>query len=274
MEYIDKANEVAANVIVDDYLQWAQSRGKTVVNLYADMGRHKYNGVNCKHQLIDTVLLPEQSNRCCYCMRHLQDHSQVTIEHVIPQSVTDVADMQPYYDGRAPYMTSANICETSAYIANGYNGGTAYPHKVAYHNFAAACAECNNARGNEQIEPLFFFEGIDGEVEYDEVTGQMDWVNDPVNANPLALELPTIEKVGLNSRRLRFTRAILFYLKRNGLTLATISRDQREEVVYNVLGDILNENVAFSEDDLSVLSDMTTDLYWNQISGYDYFVQD
>ena len=274
MEYIDKANEVTANVIVDDYLQWAQSRGKTAANLYADMRKHKFHGVNCKHQLIDTVLLPEQSHRCCYCMRHLQDHSQVTIEHVIPQSVTNVADMQHYYDGRALHMTPTNICETMAYIANGYNGGTAYPHKVAYHNCAAACAECNNARGNEVIEPMFFFEGIDEEVEYNDVTGRMDWGNDPVNTNPNPLELPTIEKVGLNNRRLRFTRAILFYLKRNGMTLTSISRDLREEVVYNVLGDILNENVAFSEDDLSVLSDMTTDLYWNQLSDYDYFVQD
>lgn len=68
METIDKNHAAAANAIIDPYLTWAQTQrwyGVNIDNLYEKLGLKLATGFNNRQRLVDRVLLPEQSNRCC-----------------------------------------------------------------------------------------------------------------------------------------------------------------------------------------------------------------
>ena len=251
MEWIDKQAEIEANQIIDKFLDEAKSVGSTAESLYDDLGSMSYSkdaNMSYKNVIIDRILLPEQRYRCCYCMKRLPDHSYSTVEHIIPQNIANDQQMNVYLGGRAMNLNPDNVCLTQQYVDGGfpkYDGEhrTPYPHLVAYHNFAAVCPKCNNERGDKTIDPLFLYEGISGEVTYDEHTGEMTWGNDPFYdspeyADPLSMQVPTVDRIGLNGKLLKIIRQICFYVRRNPQNLATNDKALREQILYDVLGDI------------------------------------
>lgn len=271
METILKLSETAANAIIDPYLTWAQGQawygadcGK---KLYDDLRKKVTTGVNNRQKLIDEVLLPEQDNRCCYCMRQIADHNdEASIEHIIPKQTISPNQMNRYFTLRSGGLNSRNVCLTSYYVNRG-NVGAPYPHHVAYHNFAVACKQCNNGRGSAEIEPLFLYRGIKNEVTYDQQTGEAEWTHDPAYNYPLP-ELPTLEKVNLNRPILKAIRSVWFYSKRNGINPAIANRD---DLVCGAIGESLCAQPAMNDEEFNAYLSLTTDGIWDIMLKYDYF---
>ena len=269
MEYIDKRNDAASNPKIDNYLSTAKSEPwYGAKELYSHFG-----SVPEKNDLIDNVLLPEQEHRCCYCMRRLPDHTYGTIEHIIRQSIPNAQAMSKYFRLCFTGLNASNICHTDDYVANRYSKGQ-YPHKVAYHNFVMACPTCNNARGQNDIEPLFLYAAIRNQVHYDRCSGEMDWPNDPENLKAIPTERPTIEKVELNKPLLKAIRSVWFYAKNhpeNPVTpTACRNSAEKAELIYNAFGDALL-NPEFTIEDLNGFLMLMKDEFWKRLLMYDYF---
>lgn len=260
MEYVNKSQSRQANNIIDNYLNTIKRPGQYIP-------RKIYQGFSNdlgKQSLINTVLLPEQNCRCCYCMKSL--YSGGTIEHIIPEKVTP-ARMNYYFGLRLSGLNSNNICHTSSYMAGNSIVGQ-YPHEVAYHNFAIACLKCNNERrGNKEIYPMFLRSTIKQEVSYNRNTGKIVWRNDPDILNP------TIERLGLNEAQLKAIRSVWIFGHDNPKqTYSTpspvLNFRERAELIYRAFGNALYvDNKVSIEAYLGLL----TEEGWRQVLQYDYF---
>ena len=271
METIEKHHDVAANAIIDSYLLWAQGQRWYGTNcgkiLYEELRNKSATGTNNRHRLIDEILLPEQNNRCCYCMRYIVDHmDSASIEHIIPQHTATPAQMNKYFSPRSGGLNIKNVCLTSDYVIRG-SVKAPYPHHVAYHNFAVACKNCNSKRGHNEIDPFFLFAGISNEVIYDQQTGKVEWPLDSAYANP-SPELPTLEKIDLNNPLLKAIRVVWFYAKKLGVDPDAINR---EELIYGAIGESLDAYPGMSDDEFNAYLNLTTDEMWKLLLKFDYF---
>ena len=270
METIVKNQSTAANAIIDKYLNWAKTQrwyGVNINNLYKKLGLKLATGFNNRQKLLDEVLLPEQSNRCCYCMRRIVDHNDdATIEHIVPQSTTTSEGMNFFFSVRSGGLNATNVCLSQDFINNG-STPPPYPHHVAYHNFVVACEKCNSGRSNHKISPLFLFDGIQREVIYDKFTGKAEWQRDPAYTNPSPV-LPTLDQAGVNRPILKAIRVLWLYVKRNNLNL---SKETRSNLIYAAIGESLAFNSAMNDDDFKAYFDLDTDEMWNLFLKYDYF---
>lgn len=273
MKYIHKVNQQTANPIIDRYLTFA--RRQTWYS--ADELYHGFWGGRGKHQLIDSILLPEQGHLCCYCQKHIIDHNDAdsTIEHIIRQRIPNRAMMHRYFKPQFVGLNSANVCFTDDYVAGTSSPGQ-YPHKVAYHNFAIACRMCNSARGHSEVDPLFLYPNINNEVQYNRKTGELEWLTDPELIKDTPTERPTVVKVNLNSSLLRAIRTIWFYGKDHPQadysTPNTVkNEEQKRELVYNAFGEALNNNNVFSMEDFEIYLSLLTPQMWDVTLKYAYF---
>ena len=260
MEWIKKDKEEEANNLIKKFLEEAKKYGSTAQTLYNDFCNRNFASNNSnesyKKQILDKVLLPEQNYKCCYCMKDISKTS--TIEHIIPQTLdsNNNEEFNFYFNTKAKKLNNNNVCSTIDYINKGFSILPSYPHKVAYHNIVAVCSTCNNNRGSKKIEPLFLYENIRNEVNYDESSGEMMWTNDAYN---------TIDNVCLNREELKFIRAICFHLKRNKQSVK-ITQEERDNVVNNVFGEA-------GISDLKKLTTWKTAFAWNKLKDYNYFLE-
>ena len=270
METIVKNQDAAANAIIRPYLAWAQTQmwyGVIIDHLYDKFGLKVATGFNNKQRLVDTVLLPEQENRCCYCMRRMIDHTDdASIEHIVPQSTTSRTDLSHYFTGRSGGLNSSNVCLSQDFIING-SIPPPYPHHVAYHNYVVACKRCNSARGHYPIEPIFLYADIHTEVVYDQYTGEAKWLLDPVYEDPVP-GLPTLEAADVNRPLLKAIRVVWFYVKRNRLNPVV---ESRSDLIYGAVGESLAVNPAMSDDDFNAYLSLDKDQMWDLFMKYDYF---
>ena len=125
MKYINKSNEARANLIIDEYLNIARTESYDAGHLYSQFG-----SFSRKNELVNNILLPEQNNFCCYCMRYMPDRTHATIEHIIRQSIPNSASMSRYFTLHLGGLNSNNICHTDDYLT-GHSQPGQYPHKVA-----------------------------------------------------------------------------------------------------------------------------------------------
>ncbi len=267
MEHIDKKSEHEANDIIDAYLNLVCLPGISERTIYDD-----FTANDGKHKLIDNVLLPEQEYRCCYCMMKMGNCREASIEHVIPQSIRNKGDFLQYFNTRAKnYLNYENVCLTSDFI-KGRFVFPPYPHVMSYYNFSIACTDCNNHRGSQYIEPLFFYPDIKNEIQYNEKTGEMNWSADPVLNNGSSVDLPTIEKVELNTPLLKAIRCVWFYAKSHKIDLGKLKQvDERYEILYQVAGEAIVADCHFNDETLKAYLNLQTDKYWNKLLKYDYF---
>lgn len=270
METIVKNNDAAANAIIDRYLSWAQTQlwyGVDIDHLYDKLGIKLATGFNNKQRLVDSILLPEQANRCCYCMRRIVDHNDdASIEHIVPRSLASRAGLTHYFSARSGGLNAANVCLSQDFINNG-SIAPPYPHHVAYHNFVVACRKCNSERWHYEIAPLFLFDRIHEEVNYDQFTGEVSWPNDPALADPMP-RLPVLSVADVNRPMLKAIRVVWFYVKRNGLVPTSADRS---DLIYGAIGDSLTANPSMNNDDFEAFLSLNTDEMWNLFLKYDYF---
>ena len=262
MEYINKNHAPQANAIIDAYL-----RNITIPGLYRP--RVLYQGFSSqfrRNDLINNILLPEQSCRCCYCMRSMQNNVDGTIEHIIPESVKPVK-MDFYFKLGLKGLNIGNICHTEDYVLGNSVVGQ-YPHEVAYYNYAMTCPKCNNERrGNKEIYPLFLVPNINSQVDYNRNTGKMVWRNEPDFLDP------TIEKLELNGDQLKAIRTLWIFGHDNPTqtystpnTVNSIS--EREELVYRTFGNAL---LADSHISIEAYLSLLNEEGWRLVLKYEYF---
>lgn len=272
MKYTDKSNEAAGNPIIDRYLSFARNQPwYSAKELYKG-----FWGSRGKHELIDTVLLPEQKHLCCYCQKRIGDHTDpdATIEHIIRQGIPDLASMLPYFKPEYIGLNAQNVCYADDFVNNNWSPKP-YPHKVAYHNFAVACDRCNTARGHQEIDTPFLYPNIEAEVIYDRSTGKAKWNNDPFVPTKIT-DVLTLDKLELNTPLLKAIRAIWLFGKdhptANYSTPDTIKTlGQRRELIYRTMGESFAHNRWFSLDDQDAFLSLITDGLWNELLKYDYF---
>lgn len=256
MEYIEKCNNSRTDTLIESYLA-ANDGFLTEKNIYDNFRTPE------KPSLIDQILLPEQGNRCCYCMRRMDNHEDsATIEHIIPENATDPAEADHYFQGRPTGLNSRNVCLTHDYFNAGQPPRPPYPHKLAYHNMVIACKDCNNNRGSERIDPLFLYDTVHQEVHYDHQTGKMDWTADPEPNR-------TVSAVKLNREQLRAFRVAWFYAHAKAVSPQSLNDIGRKDFVHEVFGEAVMNDEKLGD----VILNMNGEEFWRRFLKYEYFNQ-
>lgn len=152
--------------------------------------------VNLHYDTVDKTdlirhIATEQECYCCYCMRRLHYQNEgnhkrnVTLEHVIPHRIKQ----EDWERDRAAYRRIPKLSDRDIVIcpkgelANPTQqfGMPPFPHFLSYDNLVASCDGqtlneaarevphhcCNNMRGNNYVEPLYFHANVSVEISYD-----------------------------------------------------------------------------------------------------------
>lgn len=271
MEYIDKTKlRDEGEAIIDAFLERLQEAGKYPDDLYEAFKSDKdENGEYSKDKLIK-VLLTEQENRCCYCMKKLnQEKDEITLEHLILNSITERRKYNEYL--KRYTVLNAKVCLAKDFINKNETNTPPYPHTVAYENLAASCNGklfsrtekivqcCNLKRENKYMEPIVLYDTIHDEFEYT-ANGYTIWKNETAM-------FPTTSILGLNAPVLRMIRRIWLYAKDNQIDL---EKTDRQKVLFELLGEFTDKEFA-ETNNLEILSNFLNDGYWKLLLKYSYF---
>ncbi len=133
------------------------------------------------------LLLQEQNDRCCYCMKRLHAGA-LNIEHVIPRNIqaTDQEEELRKYTN-ASQLLKQNVELSSEFAKRHFANKealsevTKFPHRIALTNLLASCNGkfgkpqdgccCNNARSNDYLLPLMLMPEVDQRIKYDKHSG-------------------------------------------------------------------------------------------------------
>lgn len=168
MKYIDKSiNPNEGTTIVNQLLadSWNGETNRYDGADYDGLKKPKY-----KNQFTQ-ILLNEQNNLCCYCMKALE-FAKTTLEHIIPQEVS-VTNFSKYVvvDGLVIDEFINHVIHKDVFDRNTCTiPPVLYPHDIAYHNLVASCnsnKSCNHYRSDKFIKPLMYDADIENKVEYD-----------------------------------------------------------------------------------------------------------
>lgn len=222
MRFIDKSgNAIEGNKLVDELLReaWDQTESHYVG---AD-----YNGLNARkyREKLLRLLLQEQENRCCYCMR-LITIDDSTIEHLIPQKVikSSFASYLVTEELRDHVMHKDDFIRNQRLISP-----VKYPHDIAYNNLIASCKSrehCNNFRGSKDIEPFVYDKEI-GEIAVYDAGGLIDC--DQYKTS--------FDNLGLNSHNLRLIRKTWRRVSPLAGNYENLTQNKIEELLYELTDD-------------------------------------
>jgi hypothetical protein len=268
MKLIDKTVlEAEAEAIVAGFLKDLKE-GETAYpkDLYnAFKSARNEEGLFLKDLLI-ALLLKEQHNCCCYCMRRLDAGEEKTVEHLIPNKGIDRSKFDKYLNPNT-VLNDKKVCYAEEFINNQETVCPPFPHTIAYQNLTISCngkfsksdsiTHCNLHRGEKYVEPFILNDSIVEQIEY-KPDGFVIWKADPN-------EIPSLNRLGLNNERLKMTRRIWFYANKRGCDLSKLNASQKNEFLYKLL-----ENIP--ENESEVLLNFTKDHYWQiVVEKYDYF---
>lgn len=163
MQYIDKSiRQQEGNQIIDELLEecWSDDDNRYLDADYSTLSKDPFR-TNFK-----SVLLKEQQEVCCYCMKQLHNNHSTTLEHIIPHHISQ-KDFNTYIH--------PNFQNNVIHLSNFDRGlknipPHRYPHDIAYHNLIASCnsnTHCNNGRKDNPINPLIYDSAISTKIEYD-----------------------------------------------------------------------------------------------------------
>jgi hypothetical protein len=135
MKFIDKTlNQINGNNLLNVFLT---SRWNNITNRYISIG---YSNQEFRQNLrpnLKQLLLNEQSNLCCYCMRQINNDDTTTLEHIVPQSTSTIAELNQYTHFA---IINDNVCLQSVFDnATTQQNTPPFPLEIAYENLTASC---------------------------------------------------------------------------------------------------------------------------------------
>lgn len=221
------------------------------------------------------LLLKEQENRCCYCMRELKAN-EVSVEHLVPESFKglDEAEEYAFYSSKAStirdYVITGNAFDK---LANkgpiDINNLVKMPHLIAHSNLFPACnteckgCTCNNNRGNKRILPLMLMEDVDSWMRYDE-NGEL-----LLTYHESKIAYDTISHLDINTPTQKETRHLWYRFSRKKIApeeakAATFNDRERQLTTAFDTDKIMNLPSAYQKY-------FTADPYWEIFLQYNWF---
>lgn len=253
MQFIDKLRSPDAQQgteltqqIIDSY--WLDSE-----NRYNDFTyqKRKMGG------MLD-LLCSQQKNCCCYCMKklhHETDDNNITLEHVIPNKITENKWNQdkPYYlknDYLNRVVSNGNGTDKPVEIC--FEGkvkdnqvritSLPFPHFVSYHNIVVSCDGClpvtykssqccNNKRSDDFVYPFYFDSKIEEKIGYDS-EGEFDY--DPDDFDSVKMNRWLKGVLNIDNIYMKHMRALWFKIVKAGYTeneVVSADEDKRKEIL-------------------------------------------
>ncbi|NBB28672.1 HNH endonuclease [Cellulophaga sp. BC115SP] len=178
MQYIDKStHRIEGHQIIDSFLEssWiAQNREYSNFDYDNGLRIRKIilpgNQDISYYSSLKLVILQNQNNYCCYCMKEISD-ADTTLEHIIPHKTKTQDKFNQYigigFDELDRYVIFRVNFDRFTYRAT----HPQYPHDIAYYNLVASCksnVHCNHERGSKFLKPLFYDRNIQNKVSYDQ----------------------------------------------------------------------------------------------------------
>lgn len=249
-----------------------QAQGQYPRDLYEAFKSDRDEEGNLSRDKLISVLLEEQQNRCCYCMRQLDNNiDEITLEHLILNSITRHEEYDRYLEKET--VLRHNVCLAKDFIDNNEQHVPPYPHTVAYQNLTASCNGrivpgskevhcCNLKRCSDFIEPILLYETVHNEIRY-KPNGTMLWVNECEESSKKML----VNILGLNDPVLRMIRRIWFYVKKEHINLFDVKRNN---FIYKLMNSFSEEDFNNTQE-IQMLLNFKNDTYWKLLEKYNYF---
>ena len=293
MQYIDKNNTTrsAGNQVTLDYLNdcckdanghycnitYRNKRGTTFPE-FCSCGTPLY------YDRMVRLLMSEQDNRCCYCLRRLQEgvigcDETVTIEHIVPQSFDDSNSSEfVKYADFAPSIKE-NVSLTKIFETQpGVQSMPPFPHRVAYDNMVVSCNGsfppgvkssvcCNIKRESKLALPVYFRNDVSQFVEY---LNNGDIQANP--ASPYCTELrEVISNAALDCPSLKEIRMVWFELSAH--KLEDIKRCSTEADCEALLTNAFNASIGLTNPirAAELVDKFKKHDYWHTLMLYDAF---
>ncbi len=139
MKFINKTlNQVQGHILVDTFLnnRWDNATRRYSNIDYSTEPTHPFK-LSLRNPLRQ-LLLREQNNYCCYCMRFI-NASVTTLEHVVAKSRNSTTQTTLNQYNHYPIIRD-NVCLQSVFDNTRVKLNTPpYPLEVAYENLTASC---------------------------------------------------------------------------------------------------------------------------------------
>ena len=283
MQYIDKSvhreegNRITLQYLEDIKIEDEQRYPVDYNNSFRILPKKE----NSYYKQMLSVLLMNQRNYCCYCMRRLTGVGDTTLEHIIPQSSN--TDRIKYYQ-RDEVPELKNQIVLSGDFSHTINPLLEkLPHTVAYDNLVASCHGelpkiehtddavihdgqcCNNARGNEDIYPIFLL-NIPNLIIYHKSGQVLEGNEEQWNEDVRKVILNT----RLNYESLRDIRRLWFVLKDNSIEEINRLGDNKD-TRRDLIRDALYLTSLEQKDIDNLLTKFQKEEYWNTFLLYDWF---
>lgn len=283
MQYIDKSvhreegNRITLQYLEDIKIEDEQRYPVDYNNSFRILPKKE----NSYYKQMVSVLLMNQRNYCCYCMRRLTGVGDTTLEHIIPQSSN--TDRIKYYQ-RDEVPELKNQIVLSGDFSHTINPLLEkLPHTVAYDNLVASCHGelpkiehtddavihdgqcCNNARGNEDIYPIFLL-NIPNLIIYHKSGQVLEGNEEQWNEDVRKVILNT----RLNYESLRDIRRLWFVLKDNSIEEINRLGDNKD-TRRDLIRDALYLTSLEQKDIDNLLTKFQKEEYWNTFLLYDWF---
>lgn len=258
MQYIDKTIpelKKKAHDILKMFIdgQW-QDDAQSYINLtYTDFDNKL---------MLSRLLLKEQNNFCCYCMKHIIEN-ETTLEHIIPNKSNNSGDFDIY---KAYNQIDTFVFFWERAMCTNRISVPPFPHILAYENLVASCNGyiptaglskcCNNIRGSKEIIPLFCLANVEQELKY-ELSGAIDCAEKYFN---------TIKILALEQTTLRLFRRCWLNLSSNYSALDVIDASKDEKLRDKIIDDMNFEYVSVSD-----RMTIKNEVYWKSFMNYFWF---
>ncbi|MDM1413274.1 hypothetical protein [Myroides odoratimimus] len=158
MEFIDKTGQANFH---PHYIVFESHKWNAVKDHY---GKYNFDGFSTTFKnTIKGLLIGEQNDLCCYCMKELEINDSSSIEHLYPNNP------QPHN----VFLSYSLMCIQKSQFSFGIrqiptNNLDNLPHDISYYNLLACCTKCNNKRDNKEIRPFVFDINVNNEFSYDD----------------------------------------------------------------------------------------------------------
>lgn len=287
MEYIDKSSHRDKGIkITENYLKaiWIQKEQRYPVDYYGSF-RSLPNKQNCFYKQMTKVLLDNQHNHCCYCMRRLTGDGDTTLEHIVPQA-SDNDMLQEYQKHKDEFpMFSEDLLKLSSVFSKEANPSLPpYPHTVSYDNLVASCYGlfpkikndevvddksghcCNNVRSSDIVFPLYFLPNVSSLFVFC-ANGSILDKEDSVWSSYVR---SVISSARLNWQTLVDIRQLWYVLKDVSIDEVNACKDDSIKRF-----DLLQDNLYLTDIDQGRVDDLINkfqkDSYWDCFLLYDWF---